>query len=239
MRRVFASISDFEEVLFRRAGEGDVWMLLGPATLHRKAHGQQCPNDPGAAGHCEDRGYRYASKLFEPLQIDNSQLRNGLAWKPVVTPGQGGMRPALSEGRAIAAFPTTEMGRLPHHPFRGLLSVHFVTVCNLAESLNDPLHRRLRRSRHLLRLYDCYRLERALAGWDYLPLRNRAFTRRTLFKGISPSKRVKRAHMLRRSRPRCRLACQVWIWTPLMVLQAPVGTVSHLDYELGEAKTQG
>src|SRR5262245_16329927 len=29
-----------------------------------------------------------------------------------------------------------------------------VTACKLAESLNDPLHRRLRRSRHLLRRYN-------------------------------------------------------------------------------------
>ena len=59
-----------------------------------------------------------------------------------------------------------------------------VTACKLAESLNDSLHRRLRRSRHLLRRYDCYRLERTLAGWDCLPLRNRAFTRRTPLLGV-------------------------------------------------------
>src|SRR5262245_46999114 len=55
-----------------------------------------------------------------------------------------------------------------------------VTACKLAGSLNDPLHRRLRQSRHLLRRYNCYRLERPLPGGDCLPLRNRAFTRRTM-----------------------------------------------------------
>src|SRR3974390_1914172 len=44
----------------------------------------------------------------------------------------------------VAAFPATESGRLPHYPFRGLLSVHFITACKLAGSLDDPLHRRLR-----------------------------------------------------------------------------------------------
>src|ERR1700745_813159 len=39
-----------------------------------------------------------------------------------------------------------------------------ITACMLAESLNDPLHRRLRRSRYLLHRYDCYRLERPLPG---------------------------------------------------------------------------
>ena len=78
--------------------------------------------------------------------------------------------------------------RLPSHfskrrsasasPISGPAQRSIVTACKLAESLNDPLHRRLRRSRHLLRPYNCYRLERPLPGGT-LPLGNRAFTRRT------------------------------------------------------------
>jgi len=45
-----------------------------------------------------------------------------------------------------------------------------VPACRLAESLNDPLHQRLRRLRHLHRRSDCYRLERPVAGWDSHPL---------------------------------------------------------------------
>jgi len=43
-----------------------------------------------------------------------------------------------------------------------------VTACPLAGSLNDPFHRRLRRSRYLHRRSDCYRLERPeLPGGGY------------------------------------------------------------------------
>jgi hypothetical protein len=40
----------------------------------------------------------------------------------------------------------------------------FVTACKLAESLNDPFHRRLQPSRYLHGRFDCYRLERKLPG---------------------------------------------------------------------------
>jgi hypothetical protein len=61
-------------------------------------------------------------------------------------------------------------------PISGPAQRSIITACKLAESLNDPLHRRLRRSRHLLRRYNCYRPERPLPGgtiphWETAPLR--------------------------------------------------------------------
>jgi hypothetical protein len=75
-------------------------------------------------------------------------------WQPSLYSRQVGFRIALFE--ACSAFT-------------------LITACTLAESLNDPLHRRLRRSRYLLHLYDCYRLERPLPGrtdsyWVTVPL---------------------------------------------------------------------
>ena len=49
--------------------------------------------------------------------------------------------------------PTTDISR-PHRKFT------FVAACLLAEPPSGPLHRRLRRYRHLHRRSDCYRLER-------------------------------------------------------------------------------
>jgi hypothetical protein len=60
--------------------------------------------------------------------------------------------------------------------FSGPARRSVVMACKLAESLNDPFHCRLRRSRHLLRRYNCYRPERPLPGgtiphWETAPLR--------------------------------------------------------------------
>jgi hypothetical protein len=49
----------------------------------------------------------------------------------------------------------------------------------LAESLNDPFHRRLRPLRFLHGRFGCYRLERPVAGWELHPLKVHAFARRT------------------------------------------------------------
>jgi len=54
-----------------------------------------------------------------------------------------------------------------------------VTACLLAESLNDPFHRRLRRLRYLHRRSDCFRLERPVTGWDLNPLKTNTFPQRT------------------------------------------------------------
>src|SRR5262245_10723330 len=73
-------------------------------------------------------------------------------------------------GARVALFPSD--GSLPRSTVRSASALwlsrpsqrSIVTACELAGSLNDPLHRRLRRSRHLLRRYNCYRLERPLPG---------------------------------------------------------------------------
>ena len=80
-----------------------------------------------------------------------------------------------SPSPTAAAFPETQAGRLPHCPFRGLLSVH----CTLRpmrslSPLRTLLHRKLRPIRYLHGRSDCYRLERLLPGgtcthWDRAP----------------------------------------------------------------------
>ena len=67
--------------------------------------------------------------------------------------------------QAAAAFPEFWPGRLPHYPFRGLLSVYSrygLRTRRVAQG--DPFHRRLQQFRYLHRRSDCYRLERQLPG---------------------------------------------------------------------------
>ena len=44
-----------------------------------------------------------------------------------------------------------------------------VTACTLAESLNDPFHRRLRQLRCLRCRFDCYRMERTSSRYGHFP----------------------------------------------------------------------
>jgi hypothetical protein len=74
-----------------------------------------------------------------------------------------------------AAFPVSQTGRLPHCPFRGLLSVHSRSGLHARRVAKATLYRRLRRIRYLLRRSDCYRLERPVAGWESHPLRTADF----------------------------------------------------------------
>jgi hypothetical protein len=80
---------------------------------------------------------------------------------------------------------------------------------------------------------DCYRLERPLAGWDYLPLGNRAFARRTdphylllagvtgaLFWHFSPSTACAKDCCLFFPQPRLAQAFQMQLVHPL-VAQGP------------------
>ena len=79
-----------------------------------------------------------------------------------------------------AAFPIPLLGRLPHYAFRGLLGVHSgygLSARGVAHG--DPFHRRLRQYRCLHCRFDCYRLERPLAGWELHPLKIDTFPRRT------------------------------------------------------------
>jgi len=72
---------------------------------------------------------------------------------------------------ATAAFPVSQAGRLPHYPFRGLLSVHSRYGLHARRvAQGDPLYRRLQPICHLLDCSDCYRLERPVAGWESHPL---------------------------------------------------------------------
>jgi hypothetical protein len=85
-----------------------------------------------------------------------------------LVPSRGGSLPRFYGGSAPALRVSRPARRSLH-----------VTACLLAESLNDPLHRRLRPLRYLHSRFGCYRLERPVAGWEWHPLKIRAFARRT------------------------------------------------------------
>src|SRR5215472_657310 len=63
---------------------------------------------------------------------------------------------------STSAFPKFRVGRLLHHRFRGLLSVHSrYNLQTRQVAICDPLHRRLRRLCYLRRRSDCYWVERS------------------------------------------------------------------------------
>jgi len=53
-------------------------------------------------------------------------------------------------------------------------------ACTLAESLNDPLHRKLRQLRCLRRRFDCYRVERTSSRVGVAPTEVQRLSRRTV-----------------------------------------------------------
>src|SRR5579864_7069365 len=55
-----------------------------------------------------------------------------------------------------------------------------VMACTLAESLNDPLHRKLRQLRCLRRRFDCYRVERTSSRAGVAPAEVQRLSRRTV-----------------------------------------------------------
>ena len=58
---------------------------------------------------------------------------------------------------ATLAFPVKGAGRRPHRMFRGLIDRSLVLrPASSRDHLSDPFHRRLRRTRCLLRRFDCY-----------------------------------------------------------------------------------
>ena len=61
-----------------------------------------------------------------------------------------------------------------------------VTACTLAESLNDPFHRKLRQLRCLRCRFDCYRVERTSSRAGVAPAEVQRLSRRT----VSPTIRV-------------------------------------------------
>ena len=100
-----------------------------------------------------------------------------LARMPPPIPRRNRSVPASLASRPLSAFPVYSAGRLPHYPFRGLLSVHF--ALRPACSLNRPQAILLHRSASVqfvtsLHRSDCFRLERQLPGgirtrWDTAP----------------------------------------------------------------------
>ena len=80
------------------------------------------------------------------------------------------------------AFPVLQAGRLLHQYFRGLLSVHSrYGLRARGVTQGDALHRSA--SAKVVAFFprfDCYRLERPVAGWKFHPLKNRAFARHTV-----------------------------------------------------------
>ena len=96
---------------------------------------------------------------------------------PPPVPRRNRSVPASLASRPLSAFPVLTAGRLPHCPFRGLLSVHF--ALRPACSLNRPQAILLHRSASVqfvtsLHRSDCFRLERQLPGgirtrWDTAP----------------------------------------------------------------------
>ena len=100
-----------------------------------------------------------------------------LARMPPPIPRRNRSVPASLASRPLSAFPVLTAGRLPHYPFRGLLSVHF--ALRPACSLNRPQAILLHRSASVqfvtsLHRSDCFRLERQLPGgirtrWDTAP----------------------------------------------------------------------
>jgi hypothetical protein len=100
-------------------------------------------------------------------RMPSSIPRQGHARVSLVT-SRGGSLPRFHGGSA----PALRVSRPARRSLR-------VTACWLAESLNDPFHRRLRPLRYLHGRFGCYRLERPVAGWELHPLKIRAFARRT------------------------------------------------------------
>ena len=83
----------------------------------------------------------------------------------VATTPAGPLGPLAHLPPAAAAFPVSQSGRLPHCPFRGLLSVHSrYGLHGRQVAQGDPLHQKLRPLRYLHDRSDCYRLERELPG---------------------------------------------------------------------------
>src|SRR6476646_590301 len=77
-------------------------------------------------------------------------------------PGRIDGTDSLSTAPPTSTFPTLQLGRLLHHIFRGLLSVHSrYGLQTRRVALCDPLHRRLRRLCYLHRRSDCCRVERS------------------------------------------------------------------------------
>src|SRR6266700_614289 len=76
----------------------------------------------------------------------------------------------------ISGLPREKVGSAPATVFFEACSAFtHVTACTLAESLNDPLHRKLRQLCCLRCRFDCYRVERTSSQAGVHPLKSSAF----------------------------------------------------------------
>jgi hypothetical protein len=95
-------------------------------------------------------------------------------------PGRFDGTDSLITAPPTSTFPTLQLGRLLHHIFRGLLSVHSrYNLQTRRVALCDPLHRRLRRFCCLHRRSDCYRVERSSSRTGLSPAVIQRLSRRT------------------------------------------------------------
>src|SRR5579864_4314294 len=72
-------------------------------------------------------------------------------------------------------------------------------ACTLAESLNDPLHRKLRQLRCLRRRFDCYRVERTSSQAGVSRAEVQRLSRRTFSPTSEAASRVCNAQTLTKS----------------------------------------
>src|SRR5271167_3116343 len=67
-----------------------------------------------------------------------------------------------------------------HYCFGACSAFTHVMACTLAESLNDPFHRKLRQLRCLCCRFDCYRVERTSSRTGVAPAEVQRLSRRTI-----------------------------------------------------------
>jgi hypothetical protein len=79
----------------------------------------------------------------------------------------------------MTAFPVFQAGRLPHRPFRGLLSVHSRYGLHTRQVPREPSPREASDALLPPRLLSLLPAGVTVAGWDSHPLGNRAFARHT------------------------------------------------------------
>jgi len=162
---------------------------IGKATQWRK--GQPSPN-PGGRPKARLLSEALRSRLAEvkpddPLGRTFAEIVAANLVEIASSEGPGAVHAAAEiadriEGRARQQIEVAlQLGRLLHHIFRGLLSVHSRYNLQIRRvALCDPLHRRLRRFCCLHRRSDCYRVERSSSRTGLSPAVVQRLSRRTV-----------------------------------------------------------
>ena len=110
------------------------------------------------------------------------------------TPAETGRCPCRSLPGQSAAFPFSQEGRLPQHPFRGLLSVHSRSgLHGRRAAQGGPLPVCFNPCRYLHEPLWPLPAGATVAGWDSHPPGKRAFPRRTEKSGLVPDTCAKAA----------------------------------------------